>query len=478
MIRIYFDNTLIDDEAYISLENEYKLYDKSFSLGAVVANKYNISINKTAVSSQPSSIIIKDFDGTNETQRAKLHIDEIDETKYTYDYTLTDALTLMEFYYDASQIFVDGKTTLLAIAQDICTKVGITLATTNFRGYDKQISWYDATKTARQYISYIAELNGGFARIGTDGQLYFVKQKMNSQYTIDLNDCDELNIGSYHKITRVVFDMGIDIWTRGTDTNDTLYLNSENVFITQENEVEDIYDDIKDFEFYSLDCGHCPINDSILSGDVITYMIENNNYPTIACYDISYFGAWTGSYKLEIDSIQVEETSKSGIGNQMKNIQVKIDRDVNTISQIVSNYNVMDDRLSRVENTMTDSYSKLEIQNIVNGVGVDGVVVTKVITEAGFLFDANGLKIYTSENTFNSLHDNTGTYYLDGDTIISQTTKDGTITKDLALYGTYYYGIRDNVSIENFTKDDAMFIAMLYQDNNNEEGFGHFYNGN
>ena len=68
-------------------------------------------------------------------------------------------------------------------------------------------------------------------------------------------------------------------------------------------------------------------------------------------------------------------------------------------------------------------------------------------------------------------------YYKDGDTILSQTTKDGTITKDMVLYGKYYYGVDEDLDVASFTKDDAMFVAELYTDSNGEQGFGHFYNG-
>ena len=44
--------------------------------------------------------------------------------------------------------------------------------------------------------------------------------------------------------------------------------------------------------------------------------------------------------------------------------------------------------------------------------------------------------------------------------------------------GKYYYGIDEVLDVENFTKNDAMFVGQLYTDGNNEVGFGHFYNGN
>ena len=477
-MHVYFDSTLIDDDAIMELSNSHKLYDENFYLGSTVSNSFKLAVDKTAVVSQPDVITLKTYENNVETNYAVLHIDEVVETKYSYEYTLSDAMTLLNFKYNPIHAMTNNTATLLEIVEDICDIVGIELGTNDFRGYDKNITWYDDTINAREYIGYVAELNGGYAIIGTDGKLYFKKQNMNSQLSINVSDCEDFNLGSYHKITRVVYDLGTLHWEYGTDDFDTLYLNNENVYITEQSEVQAIYNDIKDFEFYSINCGYSPIDSDIKSGDVISFVDGNNTYKTIACFDLTYNGGWIGGYKLDIKSFKVEETNNVGINSDIKRIQITVDRDNNQITQLVAKTNNLDNLVNQVVQTQTDSYTKTEIQQIVDGTGVDGVVVSKVITSAGYIFDGNGLKIYTDENSYNALHNNVGTYYKDGDTILSQTTKDGTITKDLALYGTYYYGIDDNLSIENFTKDDAMFISMKYTDNNGDECVGHFYNGN
>ena len=81
------------------------------------------------------------------------------------------------------------------------------------------------------------------------------------------------------------------------------------------------------------------------------------------------------------------------------------------------------------------------------------------------------------DNPYATLITNDGTYYKDGETIVGQTTKDGSNFKDMYLHGKYYYGISEDIRIQDFTTDDAMFVAEKYLDDNNEEGFGHFYNG-
>ena len=183
-LEVYFDDTLIDEQYYTGLTNNYELFNESFKLGSTTSNTYTLKIAKDVVSTQPTSVSLKD----NGNAFAELEVDNIEEQDYEYVYTLTDKMIDLDFYYDASEIFNNGATTLYNIAMDICTKVGLTLGTTNFRGYNKAINWYDNTRTAREYIGFIAELNGGFARI-ENNTLYFKKQNTTSASTISIENC-------------------------------------------------------------------------------------------------------------------------------------------------------------------------------------------------------------------------------------------------------------------------------------------------
>lgn len=135
----------------------------------------------------------------------------------------------------------------------------------------------------------------------------------------------------------------------------------------------------------------------------------------------------------------------------------------------------LEERVSR--NEFNIDSQKTTINIISTNINTENGDIESVKTTTGYTLDKDGLKIKKDANDYNSLLDNTGTYYKDGDTIVSQTTKDGTITKDMVLYGKYYYGVREDLDVANFKKDDAMFVAELYTDNNGEEGFGHFWNG-
>lgn len=353
-IKVYFDNVLINEQYYAGLSNNFELFGDNFKLGATPSNQFKLQIAKEGVIAQPNIIQLNE-----ETDIiASLKADNIQEQDYTFDYTLSDKMVDLEFYYDASEIFENGYTTLYNIALDICSKADLILGTEDFRGYDKQINWYDNTRTAREYIGMIAELNGGFARV-EGNTLYFRKQKTNSVKTIDINDCENFNIGEYHNITRVVYELGAVKYEFGDETGNTLYLNSDNVFITEESEVQAIFNDIQNFEFYSFSTNNCPIDYNVKAGDIITFTDGENNYPTIAQYDLTYFGGWYGGYDLSVNTERQEETQIVGDKERIKNLQIIVDRDANIITQVVQEVDEQNEKISQVTQTVNEINSKI-----------------------------------------------------------------------------------------------------------------------
>lgn len=188
----------------------------------------------------------------------------------------------------------------------------------------------------------------------------------------------------------------------------------------------------------------------------------------------------SASYNLTQDT-QYQSNKEYYEFNMIEYVLLQEGVDYNVGDEIVGNVYEYDftegleERVSR--NEFNIDSQKTTINIISTNINTENGDIESVKTTTGYTLDKDGLKIKKSDNDYNSLLDNTGTYYKDGDTILSQTTKDGTITKDMVLYGKYYYGVREDLDVANFKKDDAMFVAELYTDNNGEEGFGHFWNG-
>ena len=115
---------------------------------------------------------------------------------------------------------------------------------------------------------------------------------------------------------------------------------------------------------------------------------------------------------------------------------------------------------------ITDQSATISI--ISTNINTENGDIESVKTINGYTFDSDGLNIATNQNTYNTQITNDGTYYKDGDTILGQTTKDGSKFKDMDLFGEWRYGKED-------IDDEAMFVAELYTDANGEECFGHFF---
>lgn len=349
MIRIYFDNVLINEDGYAELTNEYELFNNSFYLGSVASNTFKLKVLKSLVSSHPTNVKIDD-----DITTFHLIVDKVEEDKGFYNYTFVDKMVNFNFNYDAKPL-IDEKLALEEdcylsdILEDMCLKAGVELdyILTN----DIIVSWHDSRIQAREYLSFIAELEGGYACINELGKLTIKQHKQASKKTILIDEVSELIIGEKKKITRVVYDNGLVKYEFGDDTGNTLYLNQNNTFITDEIVVENIYNKIVDFEFYTITVPNVLIDSSIKAGDVITFVDGENEYPTIAQYSSSYAGGWVGSYEFNINTNKQEETKILGIEESVLSIKTEVDR-TNASLKITSEKT--DENTSKIVSMETD----------------------------------------------------------------------------------------------------------------------------
>lgn len=102
-LQVFFDDVLINEDNVTGLHVNAEMFNESFKLGATVSSKYTLIVAREGVSIQPNIVTLKD----NGNVFAVLVVDNIEEEDYTYTYTLTDKMIDLEFYYDASEIFIN-----------------------------------------------------------------------------------------------------------------------------------------------------------------------------------------------------------------------------------------------------------------------------------------------------------------------------------------------------------------------------------
>ena len=147
---------------------------------------------------------------------------------------------------------------------------------------------------------------------------------------------------------------------------------------------------------------------------------------------------------------------------ELKLTENEIKASVESVSSSVDGLNTT---INRVEEITNDNSQVINIisTNIDRTTGE----VREVTTTNGFKFDFKGLNIYTDENSYNTQIDNVGTYYKDGNEVISQTTKDGSLLKNLKMQGQAQY---------SFDGDSYDFIEERVEIDG-EYCYATFYNG-
>ena len=134
----------------------------------------------------------------------------------------------------------------------LCTHYGVTLGTYPNVNRSVRVGNWDSTLSGKQYVSWIAEMMGGNAKIGRDGSLNIVPLKSNPVYTINALESESLEVGEKYSITKVTYYDAIRNYTYGNDTGNTLYIRQENMFVVDTTEIQNVYNAVNGFEVYSV----------------------------------------------------------------------------------------------------------------------------------------------------------------------------------------------------------------------------------
>ena len=293
---------------------------------------------------------------TSKKEKTLYVTDYNDEDDFVYELSLEDSMTKFNFRYDASEIFVDDHTTLLAIFEDICEKAGVDTDINTFYGSTMQIGVYDNTYMARDYLGYIAEINGKNLRISADDKLEFVDINTTPVETIDFEDISKFKIGVQHTITRVV----LGDWKFGDETGETYYINEDNPYATSQTIVEHIYNEINGFTYYNFKTNDCPMTDLEL-GDLVKFTYNEDEYVTFVQYeDINFSGGeWFGGIEVNLDSPVKQETQIVGEADKFRRIKRIVDQETGTIQEIIEEQGQQGIRMSQIEQSLDQIESQI-----------------------------------------------------------------------------------------------------------------------
>ena len=316
--------------------------------------------------------------------------------------------------YDGSNLTYPK--TMVEVLKDICIKVGVELGSTSFLNSDKQIAVYDNTVTARTYLGYIAEQAGGFAVIGRDGKLYiktFGEDTIN--FNIDL--FGDFTWGDKLKVSRVSYEDGIQNYKFGDETQATVFIDQNNMYIVDSEQVENIYNQIKDFEVYTFE-GETIIDPAYDIGDILVIDGKKVLYQG----EIKYAGKFKASInnkvqaKTEQESMQTKQTNS----NKIKRVQSEINQIDGKITQLVQETTENEEKITQAQQDIDGFTQKVatkdELTEKVNELKhtIEGITLQAKETGGGNIF------FYAKEYWRGQTQDSEATLEEYTDTLIQQ----------------------------------------------------------
>lgn len=155
----------------------------------------------------------------------------------------------------------------------------------------------------------------------TDKTYSEYKETPIENYKIKLGKTKSLELGERYKITKVSYYDATREYTFGNDSGNTLYIRQDNPFIKDENVIYNIYQVVKDTEYYSIKNEY---NANLLAnpGDCILYEKGDNKYYTLYNAELTYDIIITENNNVSIPTYQQEKTTN--VFNKDNNINQKI----------------------------------------------------------------------------------------------------------------------------------------------------------
>lgn len=460
VMNIYIDDVLVNPDYILDFKKGGNAFEEEFCLGGTPSQyvemklykdkmpeslkkirvEYGILINHALTVAEVNAMLVGTLNGipvkslsSNDSsfEMIPIGIYNVDDYTDNDDNTITikalDNMIKFEFNYDGSELISKGEATLLEVAQDICKKAGVELNSTLFLNSDKKVAVYDNTVTAREYISYIAESAGGFACIDRKGRLCF-RKFYQDETEIPLEMFGEYKWGEEFKISKVSYEDGIRSFKFGDDTRNNLWINQGNMYIVDEDQVQKIYNEIKDLTANTFE-GKTVIDPAIDIGDKMVV----NGKSVIYQGEMSLEGKFIAQISSKIQIKQKEETTVKKESQKVVNrkVQSRIDQAEGKIEQLVEETSEQSQKLTKVEQTVDSISQKVsDIEDLTRTAEEIKTVTLENCIEGNLL----ELHIYGNNTVFDyiTLDDElvlSDDLYLKGDSLITVTDKDGNKTE-------------------------------------------------
>ena len=475
--RLFFNDTLIPAEQI----SEIKISSPILDSGAATGTMFHLG----TFISQQISIKFRNLDGLDLKSNPDIYleigieidgqfvyipighylIDELAENyQTTCEITCLDYAVKFKANVDISQ-FLNTEGYILAgdLFTKLCEHFGVEAGTIPATNNEKEIHFYDNSLSGKNYISFLAELFGGNAKINREGKCIIIPLKNeNAPIEIDALGSKSFGVGDEYEISRVCYDNGKtkfesggvvlsveklpeegiqtesyyyltpemkyytyvnEEWIEATELKNTLYLRQENLFITEQEDVDAIYNSVNGFKLINLTCENRG-DITLDSWDMLKYKTDKGEYNTINNNEMTFNGVCMSKVSVNIPCGNKEETTNiisPSTQAVIKKVQTIVNEVEGSVSTVVEQTKVIQRELEETNTTINNN--KIEMNDNLNNnyakkeelVTVQESIKTyqsateykieatkteiiengvkKLDTTTGYTFDVDGLKI-------------------------------------------------------------------------------------
>lgn len=409
-------------------------------------------------------------------------IDELAENyQKTCEITCLDYAAKFKSNIDVSRFFnEEGYVIAAELFEDICRYFGVDHGTYPSTNNNKKLYFYDDSLSGKDNISFLAELFGGNAKMGRDGKCYIIPLKDSNKEPVEIDALSgkSIEIGDIYEISRVCYDNGKlkyqsggdvvtldelpesvgeeiredvyyylttdmkyykyldNTWVEATDMKNTLYIRTNNLFITQQEDIDNIYNSVVGFKINNITCENRG-DITLDSWDIIKYTIDEEEYYTFNENELTYNGVCMSKVNTQIPAGKKTETTNIIVPNTataLKRVQTIVNEVEGSMKTITEKTTVLESKTLENETAINNSYQDIiqklgdyvkesEITaikesvetsqtnseyaiEIAKQVQIDGV--TRLDTKTGYTFDEDGLNIEKTGAKTKTTLDETG----------------------------------------------------------------------
>ena len=369
---------------------------------------------------------------------------------------------------------------LRAIVDAVCDLAGITGKPGTFSHEDLQVpAFYSDGITARQIVSWVAQIAGCFCRSTSSGGIEFAwyeatetvisdsKATGTIQYMQDSLSCKQYQTDVIQRVQLKQADDDVGV-IYPADADGNVFAISGNLMLsmldtpTLEAIAQDLYAKVKDISYTPAECKlfpTCAVNsgdiikiNTVQTGELTVYVMSV--YTDSSGTQVSSTGDQNYSDKAAVSSEKYQnpqgryfllKKSVDGLKATAKDLQGNISDLEQTAEQISASVAAQDEAISQL--TIKAGSIEASVQGIIDN-GVD-----KVTTKFGLTIDESAVHIQRAGSEMENRLDETGMYVLRGDTVMLQANKDGVIGTDMTVRN--YLIVGSHARFEDYTDDDG-----------------------